>query len=148
MGRHARIRVRRFVRHHVVSVRALAAVVVLTLLLVTAAGVAVTRTDPGEFPGVFAGWWWAASTVTTVGYGDVVPASTAGRVVGLVLMFTGVSLLAIMTASIAALLMSEDVEEEERHLEHRLDDLEHDIAEILTLLHGHSGRARNRSRTG
>ena len=42
--------------------------------------------------------WWSISTVTTVGYGDIVPSSMAGRIVGMILMVVGI---AVMTAFIA-----------------------------------------------
>jgi voltage-gated potassium channel len=42
--------------------------------------------------------WWSISTVTTVGYGDIVPVSAAGRIVGMLLMIVGI---AVMTAFIA-----------------------------------------------
>ena len=44
--------------------------------------------------------------MTTVGYGDVVPQSTAGRIVGSVLMLGGLSLLAIVTAVITSAFVS------------------------------------------
>lgn len=46
--------------------------------------------------------WWAAATITTVGYGDHYPVTAAGRAVAVVLMVTGISLLGIVTATIAA----------------------------------------------
>lgn len=46
--------------------------------------------------------WWAAQTVTTVGYGDVIPATTEGRAIAFVLMLTGFATLSLMTASISA----------------------------------------------
>lgn len=46
--------------------------------------------------------WWAMTTVTTVGYGDRYPVTVAGRVVAVGLMLVGISLLAIVTASMAA----------------------------------------------
>ena len=46
--------------------------------------------------------WWAAQTVTTVGYGDVIPATTEGRVIAFVLMLSGFATLSLMTASISA----------------------------------------------
>ena len=50
--------------------------------------------------------WAGVETVTTVGYGDVVPQSTAGRIVGSVLMLGGLSLLAIVTAVITSAFVS------------------------------------------
>jgi voltage-gated potassium channel len=49
--------------------------------------------------------WWAVTTVTTVGYGDVYPITTAGRYVGVVTMFVGISVAGSLTASMASLLI-------------------------------------------
>ena len=46
--------------------------------------------------------WWAMATLTTVGYGDVVPETTAGRLVGAGLMFGGLLMLSLLTATIAS----------------------------------------------
>lgn len=46
--------------------------------------------------------WWAFSTVTTVGYGDRFPVTTAGRAVAGLLMVTGVRLFGVITAAVAA----------------------------------------------
>lgn len=48
------------------------------------------------------GLWWAIVTMTTVGYGDISPVTTGGRLVGAVLMISGISALGLFTASIAA----------------------------------------------
>ena len=46
--------------------------------------------------------WWSLQTVTTVGYGDVTPKDTAGKVVGAVVMLEGIAFLAIITAAITS----------------------------------------------
>jgi voltage-gated potassium channel len=46
--------------------------------------------------------WWAIQTVTTVGYGDVTPAETSGRIVAAFLMLEGVAFLAVVTAAITS----------------------------------------------
>jgi len=48
------------------------------------------------------GLWWAVSTVTTVGYGDRYPTTTEGRFLAVVLMIMGISLVGVITASVAA----------------------------------------------
>ena len=48
------------------------------------------------------GLWWAITTVTTVGYGDRFPTTTEGRFLAAVLMFMGISLVGVITASVAA----------------------------------------------
>jgi voltage-gated potassium channel len=51
--------------------------------------------------------WWSLQTVTTVGYGDVVPRDPAGRAVGAVLMLNGIALLSVVTAAITATLVEQ-----------------------------------------
>lgn len=118
--------------HALVSRRALGIVATLTVCVVATAGFAVTVTDPDRFRHVWDGLWWASSTVTTVGYGDVVPASAAGRSIAVALMFTGIGLVSILTAAIASALLAEDVGEEERHIDRELAR----IAVILERLDG------------
>jgi voltage-gated potassium channel len=48
------------------------------------------------------GLWWAVTTVTTVGYGDRYPTTTEGRFLAVVLMIMGISLMGVITASVAA----------------------------------------------
>ena len=57
------------------------------------------------------GLWWAATTVTTVGYGDTFPRTAAGRGVAVALMVLGIALFGVLTANLAALLV-EDKEDE------------------------------------
>jgi len=56
--------------------------------------------------------WWGVVTITTVGYGDLVPESRVGRVTATVLMLTGIALLGTVAASLASLFRSEDVADE------------------------------------
>ena len=46
--------------------------------------------------------WWAVSTITTVGYGDHYPVTTAGRAIGIALMIVGVGIFGVVAASAAA----------------------------------------------
>ena len=61
------------------------------------------------------GIWWAIVTATTVGYGDVVPGSGLGRLLATVLMITGLSFIALLSAATAARLV--ELETEEGHEE-------------------------------
>ncbi len=48
------------------------------------------------------GLWWAVTTVTTVGYGDRFPTTTEGRILAVMLMLVGISLVGVITASVAS----------------------------------------------
>lgn len=52
--------------------------------------------------------WWSASTITTVGYGDIYPVTATGRAIAVFTMLIGVSTLAVITARIAQFLLSND----------------------------------------
>ena len=58
--------------------------------------------------------WWAAATVTTVGYGDVFPKTAAGRGIAFLLMLIGISVFGVLTARVAAIFVEAN-EEEDRH---------------------------------
>ena len=58
--------------------------------------------DPDNFPNLGLAVWWALQTVTTVGYGDVVPTTVFGRVVGGIEMVLGVSFIAFLTAGVTS----------------------------------------------
>jgi len=53
-------------------------------------------------PGLGDSMWWAVTTATTVGYGDLYPTTSAGRIAAVLLMFVGIGFVAMLTASIAS----------------------------------------------
>ncbi|MEI7899569.1 MAG: ion transporter [bacterium] len=61
--------------------------------------------------------WWSLATVTTVGYGDVYPATTVGRIVGAVLMVAGVALFGTFTATVASFFVQQDNKHEEEKID-------------------------------
>jgi voltage-gated potassium channel len=65
-------------------------------------GVLERVVDPKTFHSVWLGIWWAVETVTTVGYGDIIPATTGGKVMAGFLMLGGLSLIAVVTAAITS----------------------------------------------
>ncbi|WP_260760372.1 potassium channel family protein [Mycobacterium sp. SMC-4] len=56
--------------------------------------------------------WWAMTTITTVGYGDVTPVSTTGRVIAAVLMIGGISLVGSITATLASWIVQRVADED------------------------------------
>lgn len=119
----------RVVRHMLAQNRLgpiLAAIVIVTTL----GGAIIGYFDPA-FSRPLDGIWWAWVTVTTVGYGDMVPQTPAARVFAVLLMLLGVSMIALLSASLVAF-FQEDEEREARHvrrmiwmkLQHMEDDAE------------------------
>ena len=111
---------------------------VVTLAFATwfVAGLAVTeaerQVDGANIQGVGDGWWWAITTMATVGYGDTYPVSTQGRIVGTALMIMGVALLGTITASIASNFNSTDSEDSSNGTSSasEVDDLKKRVAEL------------------
>ncbi len=58
--------------------------------------------QPDVFKNAFSGIWWSVSTLLTVGYGDIYPITTMGRVFGIAIAFLGVGMVAIPTGIISA----------------------------------------------
>ena len=91
-------RVRRIVNARSVTIGLAATFVGLAVV-----GAIVMRVaDPDNFPSVGLAVWWALQTVTTVGYGDVVPTTTAGQVVGGIEMVIGVAFIGFVTAGVTS----------------------------------------------
>jgi voltage-gated potassium channel len=111
-------------------IRAVRMVAFIALSLAVVAALVEWAVDPGI--GSFRdSLWWAIVTVTTVGYGDVVPTSSAGRLVGALLMLAGVSAIPIATSLVVSVFISRmqsqlharDAEERQELFE-RLDRIE------------------------
>lgn len=58
--------------------------------------------QPEVFKNAFSGFWWAASTLLTVGYGDIYPITIAGKICGIIITFLGVGMVAIPTGIVSA----------------------------------------------
>ena len=78
------------------------AAALVTVVVTIVAGSLMRLTDPKTFPNIGLGFWWAIQTVTTVGYGDVVPASILGRTVAALVMVVGLGFITVSTAAIAS----------------------------------------------
>ena len=112
-----RVRVPRKLRRRMSLAQALGLSITITSCALVAGAAAVTYTDPEQFPHLGVGLWWAAATVTTVGYGDVVPSSREGRLISGALMFLGIASLALLTAIAASAIVVGEVRSEEREME-------------------------------
>jgi voltage-gated potassium channel Kch len=75
------------------------------LALAVVGGVAIRFLDESSFPSFGLSIWWALQTVTTVGYGDVVPSGTVGKVIGAIEMILGVSFISFLTAGVTSVIV-------------------------------------------
>jgi voltage-gated potassium channel len=87
----------------------------LTFLAAAFVGAILIRiVDQHNFPTFGSAVWWAVQTVTTVGYGDIVPTTRAGRIVGGLEMVLGVSFIAFLTAGVTSVVIEQRRAEEAR----------------------------------
>jgi voltage-gated potassium channel Kch len=96
-----------FVQQPLTARRAAWIIAAATVSLTVAAGLAVWLFDHKEFENLNDGLWWSLQTVTTVGYGDIVPKQTAGRLIGAVLMLNGIALITVISAAVTATLIEQ-----------------------------------------
>jgi voltage-gated potassium channel len=104
--------------------RAVRTIIAIALTLVLIAGALARLVEPDTFTSFGLAYWWAVTTVTTVGYGDVVPEDPAGRVVGVLLMLAGLSLIPTLTSVIVSTLLSKRRQVEQERLEQMLMRIE------------------------
>lgn len=86
--------------------------------------------------------WWAVSTVTSVGYGDIVPVTVAGKIAGIILMYVGTLLYVLFTGLLATFWIRgsmeseiEPIGREVRMEEHELARLDQTLQRIETRIH-------------
>lgn len=119
-----------------------------TVLAITIGALAVTDAERGE-PGANIttlgdGFWWAFTSITTVGYGDRFPVTTTGRAVAVALMVAGIAVLGVVTATIASWLVqrvSEVTETEEAATRAQVEALTEEIAALRAALEVRVGLA-------
>lgn len=79
------------------------------LVIVLCSGYLIAFFEPGI--SFASGIWWSIVTLTTVGYGDISPTTLEGRVLAILIMFFGIGLLGILSASLASMLISMRIRE-------------------------------------
>ena len=80
-----------------------------TLVVIAVIAAVVMRiVDDQNFPTFGLALWWAVETFTTVGYGDIVPTTDLGRIIGGTLMVVGIMFLSFLTATVTSALIRRD----------------------------------------
>ena len=124
-----------------------AAIVIATasIVITVVAGVVMTAVDRENYQSIGSGLWWAVQTTTTVGYGDNVPTTVAGRLLAALLMLFGIGFLTVITAAITSTFVSRarlertpsDAEgptaEQLRQLDRRLERIEAALSDASRL---------------
>ena len=89
-------------RQFAITIKVLLASIFVAYISAIQITIAERTVDGSNIKNFGDGLWWAITTVTTVGYGDRYPTTTEGRFIAIALMIMGISLMGVITASVAA----------------------------------------------
>jgi voltage-gated potassium channel len=111
--------------------------VLLTTVVVVSVGAigifVVERDENKSITSIGDAFWWAVVTTTTVGYGDVSPVTTEGRLIAVVLMMLGIGFIGALTATITSLFMNPDkTTQQTSEIEERLARIEAKLDALVT----------------
>lgn len=83
---------------------------IISVLVVSSSGIGIylieSPHEDAQITNIIDAFWWSSATVTTVGYGDVVPVTEAGRLIGIALMFVGIAIIGTFISALGARLVS------------------------------------------
>ena len=84
---------------------------IITIWIIGAIIISLVETADKDFNNIGNSLWWTIVTMTTVGYGDMAPESTVGRILAILIMFCGISLIAIVTGTISSIFTTKRIME-------------------------------------
>jgi len=114
---------------HVLRQNHLGNLLVFTLFMVVVSGILISGFDPAIHD-PWQGIWWALVTITTVGYGDVVPVSGPGKLFASLLIIFGIVVFSVLTATVSAYLIRRNEEQEGEELHQLLKDVQRRLERI------------------
>jgi voltage-gated potassium channel len=129
-------RLDRLIAHAENPRKAAVVIAVVTTAITVGAGLFMTVIDHEGFPTLGSGLWWAVQTVTTVGYGDHVPATDGGRILAALVMLLGIGFVTVITAAITGAFLGRVQRDQQasgddapsaaqlRHIDERLERIE------------------------
>lgn len=102
-------------------------------------------------------FWWVSATVTTVGYGDVVPVTELGRLMGIALMFIGISIIGTFISTLGAMLIGSRLKKYEtvemstkQMIIKKIEDIEslekHEVEMLISMVKDLHDETRNNRR--
>jgi voltage-gated potassium channel Kch len=89
--------------------RAILGIMLVAVTFTVLAALLMRIVEPDQFPDFASAIWWSAQTVSTVGYGDDVPTSGAGRLVAVVVMLFGIALVPAITSLVVAVFLNQQL---------------------------------------
>jgi voltage-gated potassium channel len=116
-ARRADTRLRNRAQRVVANRRVFPFLAAITAVLALGVGILVRFIDQKDFPTIGDGVWWAVVTLATVGYGDIVPHTAWGRVIGVAVIVLGITFLSFLTATVTSLFVASDQDESRREEE-------------------------------
>jgi len=123
--------VRRRAEHAVATRRVLPFLMGAITVLAVVTGSIARLIDHKDFHTFGDGIWWSVVTLGTVGYGDIVPHSAWGRVLGCIVIVCGVTFLAFLTATVTSLFVSADQKEALAKVRDMREESDDDIRSAL-----------------
>ncbi|WP_409302432.1 potassium channel family protein [Peribacillus sp. SCS-155] len=79
------------------------------IVFLTGFGLLIHLVEPDTFHSPLEGIWWAIVTISTVGYGDFAPQTTAGRIIGVLLIFSGAGIVTAYFATVSSVAVSSEL---------------------------------------
>ena len=105
--------IRRFMNELTLT-RAIAGITSVAVAFTLIAAALMRLVEPKTYGDFGTAVWWAAQTVSTVGYGDDVPESAAGRTLAVIVMLFGIALVPAITSLVVAVFLNQQIEASER----------------------------------
>ncbi len=100
------------------------ALIILFLITITAAVLVeiFESHHNNQFQNIWDSVWWVLVTITTVGYGDKIPVTPAGKILGILVMLVGIAALSVVTATLSSVLVTRKIREGKGLQELKLKD--------------------------
>lgn len=104
-------------------------IILMAIIFIFAVTVSINFLDPG-INGIKTSFWYIMVSMTSTGYGDIVPVSNLGRTIGIISMIGGILIFATITAVISSVYVSKINREHHDNLECQIEDLTSEIEKL------------------